>query len=287
MAQPGWETKDAAPRGRRLSGARLLARLPRPAAIPAIELLLLALIAFQAARLVWAGVIPLGPMGDWQAPAALRAAPAQGVAAGEFDPFFRLSGESGTAVVTQLDLTLFGVREDRATGRGSAIIGLPDGTQGSFAVGEEIMPGVTLAEVGFDSVTIDRAGQREQIFLDQSAPAETVGGAPAAEGAAAAPPPPTPAPLPVVSTGAGQPVQFQPRMNGDRVTGIVVQPGGDGAAFRASGFAPGDVIVTINNQRISSVEQARALIGAAGGGDVSLVVDRGGRAVPLRVRLQQ
>ena len=56
--------------------------------------------------------------------------------------------------------------------------------------------------------------------------------------------------------------------------------------FRAAGFAPGDVIVAVNGQRISSLEQARALIGQ-GGGEVTVVVDRGGRAVPMRVRLNR
>ena len=78
-------------------------------------------------------------------------------------------------MVTSLNLKLYGVREDRATGRGSAIIALPDGRQLSFAVGEEIMPGVTLTAVGFDNVTISRGGTAEQIFLDQSPPAQTVG----------------------------------------------------------------------------------------------------------------
>src|SRR3546814_14461007 len=63
----------------------------------------------------------------------------------------------------------------RSTGRGSAIVGTPDGEQRSFAVGEEIVPGVTLLAVNFDSVTISRGGTAEQMFLDQSPPATVVG----------------------------------------------------------------------------------------------------------------
>lgn len=264
---------------------RLLSRLPRPTVYTAAELLLLLLLAVQAARLVWALVTPVGPLGDWKAPSALAAPPASGAGLGEFDPFFRLSGPGGPAVVTTLNLKLYGVREDRATGRGSAIIALPDGTQQSFAVGDELMPGVRLAEVGFDSVTIDRGGAREQIFLDQSTPAPAAGQPPAAPSAPApapapmqnAPPPPTPPP--------GAPISMSARVEGGRVNGILVGPGGDGGqAFRAAGFEAGDVIVAINGQRVTSLEQARAAIGQSGG-QVMIMVERGGRAVPLRVRL--
>jgi general secretion pathway protein C len=50
-----------------------------------------------------------------------------------------------------------------------------EGQQRSFLLGEEIMPGVTVTAVGFDSVTVSRGGAPEQLFLDQSPPATTVG----------------------------------------------------------------------------------------------------------------
>jgi general secretion pathway protein C len=269
-----------------------LGRLPRPNIFSALELLLLALLAVQAARLVWILVAPIGPLGDWKAPSSLTGVPAAGPALGDFDPFFRLSG-GGQAVVTGLNLKLYGVREDRATGRGSAIIALPDGTQQSFAIGDEIIPGVRLAEVGFDSVTIDRNGAREQLFLDQSTPAtNATPGAPAQTVAPPPPPPPliqtpTVPPAPVVATPPqpGQLLQFTPRLSNNRVNGLIVAPGADGGrAFRGAGFEPGDTIVSINGQRVSSMEQARAAMRQQGG-QVTVIVDRGGRAVPLSVRL--
>ena len=223
----------------------------------------------------------MGPVGDWRATSPL-AAPGDASVLTSFDPFFRLSAGAGPAVVTSLNLKLHGVREDRATGRGSAIIALPDGRQMSFAVGEEIMPGVALTQVGFDNVTISRGGALEQIFLDQSEPAQAAG-APAPAPMPGQPPQPVvAAPAPVQ---AGQAISLQPRMAGGRVNGIVVGPGSDGGqAFRAAGFAAGDVIVAVNGQRVTSMEQARAAIGQAGG-EVNVMVDRGGRAVPLRVRM--
>lgn len=264
-------------------GGPLLVRLQRLTVYSAAELVLLVLIAVQAARLFWLLAAPLGPVGEWKATAGMTAVPNNAVLAG-FDPFFRLSA-GGPVTVTSLNLKLYGVREDRATGRGSAIIALPDGRQLSFAVGEEVMPGVTLTAVGFDNVTISRGGTLEQIFLDQSEPA------PVAGGAAETPPPPGAPPVaPMVSTpapSAAAAIGFVPRISGGGINGIIVSPGSDGGqAFRAAGFAPGDVIVAVNGQRITSLEQVRAAAGRAGG-EVNVMVDRGGRAVALRVRLNQ
>ena len=261
-----------------------LVRLPRPTPLSVLELLLLALVSVQVARLFWALLTPVGPLGDWKPPGPLTA-PVASAPIGDFDPFFRLNS-SGPAVVTSLNLKLFGVREDRATGRGSAIIALPDGRQSSFAVGEEIMPGVTLAEVGFDSVTINRQGSREQIFLDQSTAAETVGAQPASALSQPTPPPPvmTPAPPASPPPPAGQSVRLQPRTVNGQVTGISVSPGANDESFRAAGFAPGDVILSVDGQPVRSVDQLRAQV-ARSGGAVTIMVDRGGRAVPMRVRL--
>src|SRR5688572_28278627 len=204
---------------------RLFRRLPRFTALSAVELLLLALIAVQAARLVWTLVTPVGPVGEWRAPGAL-AAPA-GDSLSSFDPFFRLSAAGGPAVVTSLNLKLYSVREDRATGRGSAIIALPDGSQRSFAVGDEIIPGVRLAAVGFDHVTIDRGGAAEQIFLDQSEAPPGAGALPTGPAAPAAATPGQAAPpaAPASTSGA---IRLQPRIGDGQVDGLVVSPGADG-----------------------------------------------------------
>ena len=265
---------------------RLFRRLPRFTIYSALELLLLALIAVQAARLVWTLVTPVGPVGEWRTSNTL-ALPTGDSALSEFDPFFRLSGGAGPAVVTGLALKLHGVREDRATGRGSAIIALPDGTQRSFAVGEEVMPGVTLAEVGFDNVVISRNGAREQIFLDQSEAAPAA--APPQAGVPATAPPPvvvTPAIPAAPAPAPTAPIRFQPQMRGGQVSGIAVSPGaGGGQALRNAGLMPGDVIVSINGQRVTSLDQARSA--AQAGAPVNVIVNRGGRAVQLQVRLPQ
>jgi len=158
------------------SGARaqmFLRRLPSYDISFAIEFMALAIVAWACASLFWAFVSPLGPIGRWHDQTA-AAPPSSTAILASVDPFFRSVGNPAVEVAT-IDLTLFGVRQDRASGRGSAIIGLPDGSQASFMVGETVTAGVTLGSVDFDSVTLIHNGRRELLFLDQSSPAEAVG----------------------------------------------------------------------------------------------------------------
>jgi len=175
----------------------LLRRFPFRHPQVLIELFILALLAWVAARLIWAVVVPLDPVGQWSA-GAQENHEAANAALGAFDPFFR-GGSAATAEVTSADLKLFGVRQDRASGRGGAIIGLPDGSQSSFIPGETVMPGVTLEAVDFDNVTLLRNGRRELLFLDQSVPAELIDNPPPVEPAASAGQPPS-ASLPADNT---------------------------------------------------------------------------------------
>jgi general secretion pathway protein C len=154
-----WHAREGIRRNMNVRSSRVLApgQLYR-----ALEIALIILIALQAARFVWVLVTPLAPLGE------PRKQVAQGNVPSGFDPFFRLSSPPGSAAVTSLALKLFGVRVDEAMGGGSAIIETPDGIQSSFAVGDEILPGVKLKQVAFDSIMIDRNGGNEQLFLDQS-----------------------------------------------------------------------------------------------------------------------
>ncbi len=122
-----------------------------------------ALAGLLLARLIWLAVTPAGALGAWQAPAPATLA---GVAV---DPFFP-QAQTPADAVSGLDLTLVGTRVDAASGRGSAIIATPDGQQQSYGTGDEIMPGVKLVAVAFDSVTLDRGGAHETLYIDQSGP---------------------------------------------------------------------------------------------------------------------
>ena len=262
---------------------RLLRRLPRTNVYSLLELLLLLLLAVQSARLVWALVTPVDPLGDWRIAAPVVPGEAQRLALFRgFDPFFRLSSAGqGSAVVTSLQLKLYGVRVNEATGQGSAIIAGPDDVQNSYAIGDEIMPGVTLQAVGHDSVTISRGGSPEQIFLDQSAeaPVATPGaaGVPVTDTTLAAGDSLTPAQI-------QSEIQFLPRLSGGRINGIVVRPQGTGAAFRAAGFREGDIIVAVNGKPITGIgDLQNAAAALPGGGNLSVTVERGAQQAPIAI----
>lgn len=254
--------------------------------------LLGALLIWQCVRLLWTLLTPLSPLGAWQPQAAVIASPAERRALfSSFDPFFRSASQGpASATVTALGLTLFGINLNEATGGGSAIIAGEDGVQNSYAVGDEIAPGVKLVGVAFDHVLLDRGGARESLFLDQSGDA-----------APANPATPLPAPTPEIGTAstgnasgemtpaaikAG--VGFAPRTENGRVTGIVVQPQGDGAAFRAAGLRPGDVIRSVGGRPIGSASDAASLANQiAPGARLSLEVERGASVVPVAIFLSK
>jgi general secretion pathway protein C len=249
-----------------------------------LEAVLLALIAVQLARLIWTVLTPVGPLGDWQAPER-EAGAGSSAALGSFDPFFRLSG-GGPVTVTSLNLRLFGIRQDQASGRGSAIIAGSDGRQRSIAVGEEIEPGVVLKAVDFDHVTISRGGADEQLFMDQSRGAPTVAPPPTAVPVPTMAPPaivaPTAAPAPAAPPPPPPQISLQPRTNNGQLTGVVVQPRGNAESLRSLGLAPGDVVVAVNGRRIRTPGQAEALAAELASPRVSLQVERAGQVLSLR-----
>ena len=260
---------------------RWLRRLPVVNLYSAAELALMAVLAGQAARLVWAIATPVGPLGDWRpAPVVTPASPIDTLTG--FDPFFRLSGPAtGPATVTSLQLTLFGTRIDDATGGGSAILAGPDGVQRSVSVGEEVAPGVKLAAVAFDHVTLDRGGADEDLFLDQSGATPPTGGQPG-PGLAGAPPGATGVSVPQLRQDIG----FIPRIDGGRFSGLVVRSQGSGAAFRQIGLRDGDVITAVGGRAVSGADDLDRLgRDYPQGGAVPLTVERGGQPVPLSITI--
>lgn len=267
----------------------------------AMLMALAALCLWQAVRLAWALMVPVGPLGDWQAKSAEIMPMAERKSLfSSFDPFFR-SAASGpsAATVTSLGLSLFGINLNEATGGGSAIIAGEDGVQNSFAIGDEVAAGVTLSGLAFDHVILDRGGVQESLFMDQSGGEETAGvdaavAGPASKAAPSATPtaPPAAGPAGVRPNGeisaeaVKSGLNFAPRKEGNAITGITVQPQGDGAIFRAAGLRQGDVIRAINGRPISSAADAASITSAMRpGARLSLDVERGASRVPIALFL--
>jgi general secretion pathway protein C len=280
---------------------RLLRRLPVVNVYSVAELALMAGLSVQVARLIWVLATPVGPLGDWR-PAGVTVPGSPIALLTSFDPFFRLQQTAaGPATVTALQLTLFGIRLDEATGRGSAIVAGPDGVQQSVAVGDEIQPGVKLKAVAFDHITLDRGGTDEDLFLDQSGPTTSTTSAPAAGPTSdrpmmpgrgmEAPPPPPGAPAVTGASARAVPVAqlrqeigFIPRLDGGRISGLTVRSQGSGQVFRQAGLRDGDVVTSIAGRPISGPgDLDRIASDFSGGGNIPITVERGQNTLPLAI----
>ena len=260
-------------------GRRLLGRMPNVYSVT--ELVLIAALAVQGARLVWAIATPVAPLGDWRPAAAGLPGSAYDILTG-FDPFFRLSGAQ-PGQVTSLRLSLYGTRVDEASGRGSAIIAGADAIQKSVAIGEEVAPGVKLKAVAFDHVTLDRGGTAEDLFLDQSGRIVPVTPVPSAAALATAGGP-LPGPSPLVRL-RGE-IGFVPQLQGGRISGLAVHAAGSGTLFRQAGLREGDVVTSIGGRPVSgSGDLDRVAADFAGGSAVPIVVERGSQTLPLSIPL--
>lgn len=280
------------PFGDRMRGLRRERSVSLPAIdwLALLEKLLLVVLALQLVRLIWAVVVPVGSFGPWEGRQAQALSPAARQALfASFDPFFRSGApqQAGSGVVTSLALTLYGIRLNEGSGLGSAIIASPDGVQNSFAVGDEVMPGVVLKAVAFDHVTIDRGGAEEQIFLDQSTPAPEAGPAPSSgEGwQSAAPPPHAPPGAGPTVDSLKRDIGFAPRLQNGRVTGLAVLSKGPG--FAGVGFKPGDIVSQVNGQPIGSAGDLQTLQNQiAPGARLSLTVERGAAVASVNIIVQ-
>jgi general secretion pathway protein C len=248
-----------------------------------LEIVLIGLLIVQAVRLLWTIATPVGPLGEWRGRHAEILSPEMRLGLfRSFDAFYPAQvAPSGAQNVTSLALTVFGVRINEGSGLGSAIIAGSDGVQGSYAVGDEIQPGVTLKAVAFDHIIIDHGGAEEIVYLDQSSPVASVdpeSGDKAGAPGTSASPSQLAGGLTVDAVKAG--IGMAPRMNAGRVDGLIVSA--KGPAFQAAGFRDGDVIVQVNGRAISGADDAANMLQSLQpGARISLTVERGASTVPV------
>lgn len=268
-----------------------------------VEVALVLLLALQGARLLWAVVTPVGPLGNPVLAVARPPAPAGPDLAvlERFNPFFRGQTAAVGAVAAapadaaQLGLKLHGVRGAMFGDRGSAIIATPDGKQGSYGVGETIMAGIVLRAVGGDHVVLSQNGAdlrlpfAEFAAAPPPAPAPTLGQETPPAGLRL-PPPPASAPAGATPPPSASidPARFlaqaglQPRPQGG---GYVLNARGRGDMLRQAGLQPGDVLLSVNGSALSGPEQlgemATELRNAP---EAEIRFERDGQVMTTRVR---
>lgn len=211
-----------------------------------VEALLWSVLALQVLWLAWPIATLYAPTFASLAPAATTDGPRL---AGQ-DPF---AAGSHAAPAGEGQWRLYGVRI--AASGSSAFLAPPEGAQGAWQVGDEIAPGVHLAQVAPDHVVLDQGGSTTRIDLpDPDAPPH------AAPPAAAVPAPATPAPAaeaPSAETLAdvdpGKLIAsagLRMAMEAGKLSGYTLLPRGNDALLRAAGLQPGDVLVSVNGQAL-------------------------------------
>lgn len=246
-----------------------------------LKAMLLALIAIQAARLVWTLVTPLGPVGRWlpPAPAALPEA-AQIALLSTFDPFAATTATAtagGAPAAAPAGLVLFGTRMSLGGAPGSAIIAGADGIQTSFTVGDEVAPGVRLLSVGFDFVLLGGNGSEQRLAMEGADPppaGESVPGAVPAAGSGGA----------LTPAAIRANVAFAPRTVNGRVTGLLVSPLGSPEFLQRAGLRDGDVITSVNGRPVA--DPSALLAQMSPGARLSLTVERGAATANVALLLE-
>lgn len=262
--------------------SRATGRLSPRALMTGLEVVLVALLAVQAARLVWTLAEPAGGLG--QAPAARTqvAKPADLSVFTRFDPFFRVADAS--AATTRAEggsLQLFGVRSD-GRGGGSAILGGPDGRQGSFAVGETVAPGVVLRAVAADHVILARGGGVQRLVFTAPAPS--------------APPPPAGSVAPTLApagadAGRIDPKAFlaaaalTPRTSGGQVSGYRLTGKGQGDALARAGLRDGDVLLSVEGNPLNPERMSELSDLLAQSSEVEIRFERAGQIMTTTLRM--
>lgn len=256
-----------------------------------VEVILAMLIAFLLAQAALAFFAPLPvPKGDRMAALSNQTVETTPIAAR--NPFPKQAVEpvvveaAPELAETALDLGLTGVWPE-ASG-GSAIIRRPDGKQRRFAVGEEIVSGVTLAAVYSDQVIIEQNGVREALRFETKAPIERI--APQSVGRG-----PVSQPERKIDNRVddGQfslnAFRLQPVRDSSGSPAIAIFAGRDPAAFRAAGLEDGDILRSVNGapppltpQDLSALLQQLARVGAA-----TIVVERDGAQRTINLSLNK
>lgn len=200
-----------------------------------------------------------------------------------------------TVADTTLDLTLTGVWVEAAGG--SATIKTPDGKQGRYAVGDEIVNGVRLDAVYADQVIINRSGVRESLrFESKTAGAgspSTLGArrpAAQAQPSAAQGAPLRGGPTSVTSSLSGKISEFMrlaPATDSDGNLVIDIYAARDRQTFNAYGLKDGDRLVSVNGLPPPTNPAAlRAAMNALQRDSQAVfIVRRDGQEIPVTLRL--
>lgn len=270
---------------------------------PAVTALLTVLLGWALARLLWS-LVPLPESAQWK-PAPVVASNSGPRNAGGpnvqaivdahlFGVYTAPANPSAAALNnapdTSLNLNLLGILAGSNEDDSRAIIGQQSGEEMPYAIGQDIVAGVSLQAIFPDRVILLRNGSPETLRLDKDAPSSAT--------------------APVVAentpgTGGQQIGQIREQIMNDpskaaefiRVQpataagggtkGYRIYPGKDRALFTASGLRPGDLVTAVNGIQLDDGQKAlQTLNDLKGAGSVTLTLERGGQQQTVNVSFQ-
>ena len=171
-------------------------------------------------------------------------------AASSFDPGAAQAPAAPVVAVPPLgQLQVLGVLSS------GAIFGFPDGLQRFVVIGRDVVPGARLTSVERLFVTLDQAGSQVRLPLRGEAATGASESPPSAQGESAG-----------STASSGTPADRQrqvlnlrlgtdPQMVGDRIVGFRIKPNASLPWLSSAGLRPGDVIVSLNNEPVASMER--------------------------------
>ena len=209
----------------------------------------------------------------------------------DFAPFGRAAAEQTAAfVATETNLTLQGVSVSPNTATSRAIIAGGIGDSTSYAMGQIVIPGLTLTEIAADHVILTSDTGTQRLDFPNAAPQT-----PAEE---------TDAPgysaklqnlIPQASPNSPTLSELRSELKlnpEDLLSSYDVTATADGYVIgpatpvTSTGLQPGDIITRINGQRVGDIVADRAFLDeVAATGQATIIIDRAGTTVTLPVIL--
>ena len=217
----------------------------------------------------------------------------------------------GTSAAAASSLVLRGTFAGNDPASGIAVIAAAGEPERAVRAGEDVVPGVRLAEVHADRVVLSRNGVEETLVLPRDrnlAPADVVRPTPGrASSRTPSPARAGNAPVPATATTTAAPggdvrqalarlrrdpaelarrVQVVPVMDGTRMAGVRLAAGADAALLGQLGLEPGDVVTAVNGLPVDSLARGQDIMaGLANARSVRVTVQRGGTPTDLTIAL--
>lgn len=264
---------------------------------PVAVLLLVIVIASLSARLVWL-LVPVPASARWQAPAqpahqasAHRQTDVQAIISQNLFGDYQATPNAQNAADapdTRLSLTLIGILSATQEHESRALIGSSNGDEKPYAIGDDVIRGVSLQAIFPDRVILSRAGTLETLRLNKDAPSTATASAPPSS----------------VSNGtaqllsnirdevltdpskASQYIRIQPANVNGQLKGFRVYPGRERGAFNQLGLRPGDLVTQVNGIQLDDSQKAlQMLTELSKANSISLTVERGGQPQNFNVTL--